>query len=41
MLAEPPFYDDAAELERAGLKRSGDQAGRDKMVPQWWRLILF
>jgi peptidoglycan/xylan/chitin deacetylase (PgdA/CDA1 family) len=41
MLAEPSFYDDAAELERAGLKRSGDQAGRDKMVPQWWRLILF
>lgn len=41
MLAERPFYDDAAKLERAGLKRSGDQAGRDKMVPRWWRLILF
>ncbi len=40
-LAERPFYEDAAELERAGLKRSGDQAGRDKMVPRWWRLILF
>ena len=41
MLAERPFYDDAAKLERAGLKRSGDQAGRDKMAPRWWRLILF
>lgn len=41
ILAEPPYYGDAAALERAGLKRSGELAGRERMVPWWWRWILF
>lgn len=41
MLAERPYYDDAATLERIGLERSGDRTPRDEMVPWWWRWILF
>ena len=40
MLAERPFYDDTATLERAGLERSGDRTPRREMVPWWWRWIL-
>ena len=40
-LAEPPYYDDAATLERVGLKRAGNRTSRDEMVPWWWRWILF
>lgn len=39
-LAERPFYDDTASLERAGLERSGDRTPRREMVPWWWRWIL-
>lgn len=40
-LAERPFYDDTATLERAGLERSGDRTPRREMVPWWWRWMLF
>jgi peptidoglycan/xylan/chitin deacetylase (PgdA/CDA1 family) len=39
-LAERPFYDATASLERAGLERSGDRTPRREMVPWWWRWIL-
>ncbi len=34
-----PFYVRTAELERAALARARDVAGREDMVPWWWRLI--
>ncbi len=36
-----PFYDNAAELERAALARGRDEKHRREMVPWWWRWMLW
>ncbi len=40
-LAEPPFYADAAALEKVALVRSHYFLSRSDMVPWWWRWILW
>ena len=41
VLADRPYYDDAATLERVALARAADHASRVAMVPWWWRWMLF
>ena len=40
-LAPQPFYDDAAQIEKAALVRSRYFIRRKDMVPWWWRWILW
>jgi peptidoglycan/xylan/chitin deacetylase (PgdA/CDA1 family) len=39
--ADPPFYADAAALERAGLARTVHDPSDWTMVPWWWRWMLW